>query len=93
MKKFIAMVDLVAAMFTVNTSVANAQMISKTNLESYAKRQYGSSWEKAAAKEFSNLTLDNNGNMVFTKEIQAPELTKNQLYLEMANWFICNYDN
>ena len=92
MKKFIAIVALVASMFTVNTSVANAQMISKTNLESYAKQQYGSSWEKAAAKELSNLQLDNNGNMVFTKEISAPHLTKANLYNEMANWFICNYD-
>ena len=93
MKKFIAMVAFVAAMFTVNTSVANAQMISKTNLESYAKQQYGKNWEKAASKELTSQNLDNKGNMVFTKEISAPQLSKDELYLEMANWFICNYDN
>lgn len=92
MKKFNSFFA-VAIMFIMSVISANAQMISKTNLESYAKHQYGSSWEKAAIKEFSNAQLDNNGNMVYTKEIVAPNLKKDDLYLEMANWFICNYDN
>jgi len=82
-----------AVMFIMSAINVNAQMISQTNLESYAKHQYGSSWEKAALSELSNYTLDNQGNMVFTKVIDAPNLSKNELYLEMANWFICNYDN
>lgn len=92
MKKFNSILA-VAIMFIMSAISVNAQMISQTNLESFAKRQYGSSWEKAAIKEFANTSLDNNGNMVYTKEISAPNLSKNDLYLEMANWFICNYDN
>lgn len=92
MKKFYSIIA-VAIMFIMSAASANAQMINKVNLESYAKQQYGKSWEKAATKELSNVTLDNMGNMTFTKEIAAPNLTQNELYYEMANWFICNYDN
>jgi len=82
-----------AIMFVMSAISANAQMINQVNLESYAKQQYGASWEKSAARELSNLSLDNMGNMSFSKEISAPNLTRDELYIEMANWFICNYDN
>lgn len=92
MKKFNTLLAT-AVMFIMSVVNVNAQMISQTNLESFAKHQYGTNWEKAACKELSQYSLDNQGNMVFTKEISAPNLTKDELYLEMANWFICNYDN
>ena len=92
MKKF-ATTLAIAIAFLFSATSANAQMISKTNLETYAKQQYGTSWEKSAVKELSGTALDNNGNMVFTKEIEAPKLSKDELYYEMANWFIANYNN
>ena len=92
MKKFVTTLAIAIAILFSATS-ANAQMVNKTNLESYAKQQYGTSWEKSAVKELSGTALDNNGNMVFTKEISAPQLSKNDLYYEMANWFIANYNN
>ena len=82
-----------AAIMFIMSTVANAQMISQVDLEQYAKKQYGTSWAKAASKEAANVNLDRQGNIAFTKEIEAPFLTKDELYLEMANWFICNYDN
>ncbi|MCQ2243971.1 MAG: DUF4468 domain-containing protein [Bacteroidaceae bacterium] len=93
MKKFASILAIAIAFIFSATSV-NAQMISQTNLESYAKAQYGKSWEKSAVKQLAEgSTLDNTGNMVFTKEINAPQLTKDELYYEMANWFIANYNN
>ena len=92
MKKF-ATILAIAIAFIFSATSANAQMISQTNLESYAKQQYGASWEKSAVKELAGSTLDNNGNLVFTKTIDAPQLSKDELYYEMANWFICNYNN
>ncbi len=92
MKKF-ATILAIAIMFIMSATRANAQMINQTNLESYAKQQYGASWEKSAVQELAGSTLDNNGNLVFTKEISAPQLSKDELYYEMANWFICNYNN
>ena len=84
MKKFVTTLAIAIA-FIFSATSANAQMVNKTNLESYAKQQYGTSWEKSAVKELSGTALDNNGNMVFTKEISAPQLSKNDLYYEMAN--------
>ena len=92
MKKF-ASIFAIAIMFIMSSTSVNAQMISKTNLESYAKQQYGASWEKSAVDELRGSTLDSKGNLVFTKEIDAPQLSKDELYYEMANWFIANYNN
>jgi len=92
MKKFNTMLA-VAIMFIMSVVSANAQMINKVNLESFAKQQYGSNWEKAADKQLAHFDLDHMGNLVLTKEIQAPNLSQNELYMEMANWFVCNYGN
>lgn len=87
------MIALAATMFVGNTTSANAQMVENVNLDDYAKAQYGTSWTKAASKEMENVELDENGNMTLVKEVEAPGLSQNELYVEMANWFICNYDN
>ena len=92
MKKFVNNLAIAIA-FLFSATSANAQMVNKTNLESYAKQQYGASWEKSAVQELAGSTLDNNGNLVLTKSIDAPTLSKDDLYYEMANWFICNYNN
>jgi len=93
MKKFFFTLLASVAMTFASATVANAQMISQTNLEQYAKNMYGNKFDKAAINMAQNYTLDNQGNMVFTKEISAPTMTKDELYMEMANWFVCNYDN
>ena len=92
MKKFYSTIML-AIMFIASTLSVNAQMISKVNLQKYARQQYGAKWEKAADDALAKTAFDNRGNMTLTKEISAPMLTKNELYIEMANWFISNYDN
>ncbi len=93
MKKF-ATTLAIAIAFIFSATRVNAQMISQTNLESFAKQHYGTSWEKSAVKQLADgSTLDNSGNMVFTKEISAPTLSKDEHYYEMANWFIANYNN
>ncbi len=92
MKKFVTTLAIAIA-FIFSATGANAQMVSKTNLESYAEQQYGASWEKSAVDELRGSALDNNGNLVFKKEISASHLSKDELYYEMANWFIANYSN
>ena len=49
MKKFSSL--FAAAIMFIMSTVANAQMISQVDLEQYAKKQYGTSWAKAASKK------------------------------------------
>lgn len=92
MKKFITTVAMVVALLS-STVSASAQMINQTNLEDYAKRAYGEKWEIAANQAMSQHDLDAQGNIVYQKVIEVPGLSKDDLYIEMANWFVCNYDN
>ncbi len=92
MKKFITTVAMTVALLSSAVS-ASAQMINHTNLEDYAKNTYGEKWDVAAQKAMSLHDLDAQGNIVYQKVIEAPELSKDDLYIEMANWFVCNYDN
>lgn len=92
MKKFFAIASMVIMFFT-SMNNADAQMLRDTNLEKYAKEQYGKKWLNAADEIGSMNLLSDNGEMVFTKTIEVPGLSKNDLFYEMANWFICNYDH
>lgn len=89
MKKFFATaIVAIVAFFS-----ANAQMISDTNVESYAQSQYGTKWTKAAMQVADENELDQDGSLTFTKTIKAPGMSKDDLYYEMADWFVCNYQN
>jgi len=92
MKKFISTIAMAIAFFASAITV-NAQMINNTNLEDLAKRKYGEQWVNAANNAMTQHDLDAQGNITYTKVINAPGMSKDELYLEMANWFICNYDN
>ena len=92
MKKIFAIVAMaVVALFSVNT--LKAQMISDVNLEDYAKAKYGTKWMQAAMRVADETKLDQDGSYVITRTIQAPGMKKNDLFYEMADWFICNYQN
>jgi len=80
-----------ATLFSAN--VVNAQMMNDVNLESYAKAQYGSKWTDAALVMSNDTELNADGGLTLTKTIEAPGMTKTDLYYEMAEWFICNYQN
>lgn len=93
MKKiYFSLVSIVAMIFA-SVTVANAQMIDHSNLETYAKNMYNAKFDRTALLMSANFNLDQQGNMVLTKEISAPSMSKDELYMEMANWFVCNYDN
>lgn len=83
----------IAAMLLIASLSAKAQMINSVNFAEYAKHQYGNNWKDAALNARFDVEMDNQGKMVSSKVINAPGMTKAELYVEMANWFISNYDN
>lgn len=92
MKKFFAIVAIaIATVFSANT--LNAQMINTNNAEDYAKAMYGKKWTNTAMQVADATCLDRDGSISFSKTILAPGMSQNDLYYEMIDWFVCNYQN
>jgi len=92
MKKFFAAVAIaIVSLFSANT--ADAQSLNNTDLKAYAQEQYGKNWGVAAQKAADQMDLDAEGNLTLTRTIQAPGMSQNDLYYEVADWFISNYQN
>jgi len=92
MKKFFAAVAMaIVTIFSANT--VNAQMVEEVNLKEYAQAQYGKKWDQAALRAADQMEFDAEGNLTINKTIEAPGMSKEDLYYEMANWFISNYQN
>ena len=75
MKKFIF--AALAALF-VTTSI-NAQILRADELEKYSKEKYGDNWVEAATNLGTQLPLDKNNAITYTKVIQADAKTKEPL--------------
>lgn len=89
MKKIFALIAVAtAALFT-----ANAQSIRNFNAEDYAKEQYGTKWTQTAMRVADEQELDQDGSLTYTKTIMAPGMSQQDLYYEVAEWFIDNYQN
>ena len=91
MKKFFSAIAMMVMVMVSNP--AHAQMVNKVNLQDYAKAKYGEKAEMAAMNALDECKLDANGNLVLTREVKAPNMSKGDLYVEMANWFVANYSD
>ena len=89
MKKFIF--AALAALF-VTTSI-NAQILRADELEKYSKEKYGDNWVEAATNLGTQLPLDKNNAITYTKVIQADGKTKEQLYVLLNYWFTSNFND
>lgn len=89
MKKIFATIAVAAAaLFTVN-----AQTMRDFNAEDYAKAKYGTKWTQTAERVADEQELDQDGNLTYTKTIIAPGMSQQDLYYEVAEWFVDNYEN
>ena len=91
MKKIFAFAIALVAMF--NVCNANAQNNNYNNIEDYAQAQYGSKWTQAAMRAADETPIDRDGNLSFTKTNEAPGMSQEDLYYEVADYFISNYQN
>ncbi len=89
MKKIFAIIAVATAAFF----TANAQSIQDFNAEDYAKAKYGTKWTQTAVRVADEQELDQDGNLTYTKTIMAPGMSQQDLYYEVAEWFIDNYRN
>lgn len=72
---------------------SNAQIIKSKELEKYAKEKYGKNWVDAAGNLKSELTLDKNNGITYTQVIEAPNKSKDQLYVMLNYWFTASFND
>lgn len=65
----------------------NAQILRAEELEEYAKEKYGEKWNEAAANLAKELALDKNKALTYVQVIEAPEKSKEDLYLILNYWY------
>ena len=80
---------LVMAFF--GTITLQAQVMKAADLEKYAKSKYGDKWLDAAANLASSLTLDKNQSLTYQQVIEAPEKTRQQLYVALNYWVTATF--
>lgn len=74
-------------------TIANAQILRTEELEDYAKEKYGEKWVEAAQNLGSSLQLDKNNALIYVQVIEAPEKTKDQLYVLLNYWFSATFND
>lgn len=72
---------------------ANAQILRAEELEKYAKEKFGDNWVEAATNLGSQLTLDKNNAIDYVQVIDAPNKTKDQLYVLLNYWFTSTFND
>lgn len=87
MKKIL--LSLIASFTLVST--INAQILRAEELEDYAKEKYGDNWIDAATNLASTLTLDKNNAFTYIQVIEAPNKTKEQLYIMLNYWYTATF--
>lgn len=75
------------------TICANAQIVRAEELEEYAKEKFGEKWEEAADNLAQTLLLDKNNALTFTQIIEAPNKTKEQLYILLNYWYSATFNS
>lgn len=91
-KFFFTVVMLFTLSFSINTSV-NAQIIRADELEKYAKEQYGEKWIDAAKNLSTTMQLDKNNAITYVQIIEAPNKSKEQLYVLLNYWFSATFND
>lgn len=77
---------VLAMLFLCHTVQVKAQIMKTEDLEKYAKNRYGDKWIDAAANLASGLSLDKNNNLTIQQIFEAPNKSKQQLYVLMNFW-------
>lgn len=77
---------MLAAIFSLCSVSALAQVMKAADLEKYAKERYGDKWLDAAANLAADLTLDKNQSLTYQQVILAPDKTREQLYVALNYW-------
>ncbi len=75
------------------TICANAQILRAEELEEYAKEKYGEKWVEAAENLAQTLSLDKNNALTYTQIIEAPDKTKEQLYILLNYWYSATFNS
>lgn len=75
------------------TVCANAQILRAEELEEYAKEKYGEKWVEAAENLAQTLSLDKNNALTYTQIIEAPDKTKEQLYILLNYWYSATFNS
>lgn len=75
------------------TICANAQILRAEELEEYAKEKYGEKWVEAAENLAQILSLDKNNALTYTQIIEAPNKTKEQLYILLNYWYSATFNS
>lgn len=70
-----------------------AQDLSRSNIYSYVKENYGTKWKYIALYFADKDTLDADNALCFEKTIQVPGKNKNELYVELNFWFLKTFSN
>jgi len=86
MMKTIAHWMLGALMLVCSSLTVQAQVMKASDLEKYAKERYGDKWLDAAKNIAEGLTFDKNQSLTYQEVIEAPNKTKEQLYLALNYW-------
>jgi len=89
MKKLIISIALIFGAFM----AVNAQILRADELEKYAKEKFGDKWAEAATNLGSQLTLDKNEAITYVQVIEAPEKTKDRLYVLLNYWFTSTFND
>ena len=61
--------------------------------EEYAKEKYGEKWDDAAKNLASSLELDKNNALTYVQVIDAPNKSKDQLYVLLNYWFSATFND
>ena len=75
------------------TICANAQILRAEELEEYAKEKYGEKWVEAAENLAQTLSLDKNNALTYTQIVEAPNKTKEQLYILLNYWYSATFNS
>jgi len=82
---------VLAMLFLFGTVQVKAQLMKTEDLEKYAKQRYGDKWLDAAANLASGLSLDKNNNLTIQQVFDAPNKSKQQLYVMMNYWVTATF--
>ena len=75
-----------AVLILSGATMAQAQVMKTADLEKYAKEKYGDKWLDAAKNLASGLKLDKNESLTYQQVIEAPNKTRQQLYIALNYW-------
>lgn len=84
---------ILLVLFCTTAVTVDAQILRTEELEKYAMSKYGEKWVDAATNLASTLALDKNKAITYTQVIEAPNKTKDQLYVMLNYWFTSTFND